>query len=196
SQAPIIASHSAVRALCNVSRNLDDEQLLALKQTGGVIQIVAYSGFVKTTKPDSPERAAAVAAAKREYQLPDAMGLGQRARFQAALTQMSADRRAEYERKLAEIDKQHPGDPTVNLKDFVDHIDYAVKLIGIDHVGISSDFDGGGGVIGWNDAGETFNVTLELVRRGYTEERIEKLWGGNLLRVMDEVQRIAQELQK
>ena len=71
-----------------------------------------------------------------------------------------------------------------------------MKLIGIDHVGISSDFDGGGGVIGWNDASETFNVTLELVRRGYTEEQIEKLWGGNLLRVMDEVQRIAAELQK
>ncbi len=71
-----------------------------------------------------------------------------------------------------------------------------MKLIGIDHVGISSDFDGGGGVIGWNDASETFNVTLELVRRGYTEEQIEKLWGGNLLRVMDEVQRIAKDLQK
>ncbi len=71
-----------------------------------------------------------------------------------------------------------------------------MKLIGIDHVGIASDFDGGGGVIGWNDASETFNVTLELVRRGYTEEQIEKLWGGNLLRVMDEVQRIAANLQK
>jgi membrane dipeptidase len=80
------------------------------------------------------------------------------------------------------------------VRDFVDHIDYAVKLIGIDHVGIASDFEGGGGVTGWNDASETFNVTLELVRRGYTEEQIEKLWGGNILRVMDEVQRIAREL--
>ena len=71
-----------------------------------------------------------------------------------------------------------------------------MKLIGIDHVGISSDFDGGGGVTGWNDASETFNVTLELVRRGYTEEQIEKLWSGNLLRVMDEVQRVGQQLQK
>ncbi len=196
SKAPIIASHSAVRALCDVSRNMDDEQLLALKKTGGVIQVVAYNTFVKTTKPDSPERAAALGAAKREYNLPDAVGPGQRARFQAALTQMPTDRRAEYEKKLAEIDKQHPGDPLVNLKDFVDHIDYAVKLIGIDHVGISSDFDGGGGVIGWNDASETFNVTLELVRRGYTEEQIGKLWSGNLLRVMGEVERIARELQK
>jgi membrane dipeptidase len=196
SKAPIIASHSAVRALCDVSRNMDDEQLLALKKTGGVIQVVAYSSFVKTTKPDSPERAGALAAARKEYNLPNNSGPGQRARFQAALTQMPADRRAEYEKKLAEIDKQHPGDPPVNLKDFVDHIDYAVKLIGIDHVGISSDFDGGGGVIGWNDASETLNVTVELVRRGYTEEQIGKLWSGNLLRVMDEVQRVASGLQQ
>ena len=196
SKAPIIASHSGARALCDVSRNMDDEQLLALKKTGGVIQVVAYNSFVKTTKPDSSERAAALAAAKREYNLPEAVGPGQRARFQAALTHMPADHRAEYDKKLAEIDQQHPGDPSSHLKDFVDHIDYAVKLIGIDHVGISSDFDGGGGVIGWNDASETFNVTLELVRRGYTEEQIEKLWSGNLLRVMDEVQRIARDLQK
>jgi membrane dipeptidase len=175
---------------------MDDEQLLALKKTGGVIQVVAYEGFVKTTKPDSSERKVALAEARKEYNLPDAPGPGQRARFQAALKKMPADRRAEYEKKLAEIDKQHPGDPSVNIKDFVDHIDYTVKLLGIDHVGISSDFDGGGGVIGWNDAGETFNVTLELVRRGYTEAQIEKLWSGNILRVMDAVERIARELQK
>ena len=81
-------------------------------------------------------------------------------------------------------------------QDFVNHIDYAVCLLGIDHVGIASDFDGGGGIAGWNDASETFNVTLELVRHGYEEKRIEKLWGGNLLTVMDEVQRIAREMQK
>ena len=196
SKAPIIASHSAARALCDVSRDMDDEQLLALKKTGGVIQMVAYSSFVKTTRPDSTDRAAALAALRKEYGLPEPTGPGQRARFQAALKRLSADHRAEYEKKLAEIDKQHPGDPPANLKDFVDHIDYAVKLIGIDHVGISSDFDGGGGVIGWNDASETFNVTLELVRRDYTEQQIEKLWGANLLRVMDEVQRVAAELQK
>ena len=97
---------------------------------------------------------------------------------------------------LQKIRRKIPCESTPNLKDFVDHIDHAVKLIGIDHVGISSDFDGGGGVIGWNDASETFNVTLELVRRGYTEEQIEKLWGGNLLRVMDDVQRIANGLQQ
>jgi membrane dipeptidase len=71
-----------------------------------------------------------------------------------------------------------------------------VKLIGVDHVGISSDFDGGGGVEGWNQASETFNVTLELVRRGYTEEQIGKMWSGNLLRVMRQVEKVAAGLQK
>lgn len=194
SKAPIIASHSGVRALCDVSRNMDDEQLLALQQTGGVFHAVAYDGFVKKLKTDSPERAAALAAARREFELPDFNHPGQRVRFHSAFKRLPADRRAEYESKLAEIDKQHPGDPPVNLKDFVDHIDYAVKFIGIDHVGISSDFDGGGGIAGWNDASETFNVTLELVRRGYTEEQIEKLWSGNLLRVMDQVERLAADL--
>jgi membrane dipeptidase len=196
SKAPIIASHSAARALCDVSRNMDDEQLQALKKTGGVIQVFAYSGYIRTTRPDSADRTAALAALRKEYELPEPTGPGQRARFQAGLKRLSADHRAEYDKKHAEIDKQHPGDPPATIKDFVDHIDYAVKLLGIEYVGISSDFDGGGGVIGWNDASETFNVTLELVRRGYTEDQIEKLWGGNLLRVMDEVQRIARELQK
>jgi len=71
-----------------------------------------------------------------------------------------------------------------------------VELIGIDHVGISSDFDGGGGIEGWSDASETFNVTLELVKRGYTEDEITKLWGGNLMRVLDEVQAVAKTMQK
>jgi membrane dipeptidase/D-alanyl-D-alanine dipeptidase len=84
----------------------------------------------------------------------------------------------------------------VNVSDYVDHIDYLVEKIGIDHVGISSDFDGGGGVEGWRDASETFNVTLELVKRGYTEHEIAKLWGENLLRVLDEVEAVAKEIQK
>ena len=88
-----------------------------------------------------------------------------------------------------------PAAGRATVKDFVDHIDYAVKLIGIDHVGISSDFDGGGGVDGWNSAADTFNVTLELVRRGYTEEQIAKIWSGNLLRVMDRAQAVARQLQ-
>ena len=93
------------------------------------------------------------------------------------------------------MDKKFPPPPRATVKDFVNPIDYIVKLIGLDHVGISSDFDGGGGVDGWNDASETFNVTLELVRRGYTEAQIAKLWSGNLLRVMADCERIGKEIQ-
>lgn len=192
SHAPIIASHSAVRALCDVSRNLDDEELLALQKTGGVVQVVAYNGFIKTTKSDSPDRLSALAALREDYDLPEPNGPGQRARLSSAPKEWPDERRRQFESRLAVIDKQHPGDMPATVKDFVDHIDYAVNLIGIDHVGVSSDFDGGGGVIGWKDASETFAVTLELVRRGYNEEQIAKLWSGNLLRVMDEVQRIAE----
>ena len=95
---------------------------------------------------------------------------------------------------MQDLDRRLPPPPRATVSDFVDHIDYAVKLIGIDHVGISSDFDGGGGVTGWSDASETFNVTLELVRRGYTEAQIAKMWSGNLLRVMVEVQQVAKGL--
>ena len=108
---------------------------------------------------------------------------------------MSDEQRADLQAKLADVNAKFPAPARATVKDFVDHIDYAVKLIGIDHVGISSDFDGGGGVDGWNGADETFNVTLELVRRGYTEPQIAKLWSGNLLRVLDEVQAVAKKLQ-
>ena len=86
-------------------------------------------------------------------------------------------------------------DPPPNMDDFMDHIDYMVDKIGIEHVGISSDFDGGGGIVGWKDASETMNVTAALRERGYSESEIEKLWGANLLRVLDEVQTIAAKLQ-
>ena len=100
---------------------------------------------------------------------------------------------AAFQRRL--IDRQYPAAGRATVKDYVDHIDYAVKVMGIDHVGIASDFDGGGGVDGWNSAAESFNVTLELVRRGYSEEQIAKIWSGNLLRVWGEVERVAKELQ-
>ena len=94
-----------------------------------------------------------------------------------------------------ELEKIKKEFPPVNVSDFVDHIDYIKNKIGIDHVGISSDFDGGGGIEDWQDASETFNVTLELVKRGYTEEEITKIWSGNLLRVLDEVQKVSSKLQ-
>jgi membrane dipeptidase len=101
---------------------------------------------------------------------------------------LPADKQAEYDRKMAAIEAKWP---LANVSDLVNHIDHAVRVAGIDHVGISSDFDGGGGITGWNDATQTFNVTLELVQRGYSEEDIRKLWGGNVLRVMGENQKRA-----
>jgi microsomal dipeptidase-like Zn-dependent dipeptidase len=183
SKAPVIASHSAARALADHSRNMDDEQLEALRRNGGVIQTVAFDGYVKIKPPDAPERAAALAAVRKE--------LGP----QGSPANQSDAARAKYRARLAEVDERFPPAPKATVADFVNHIDYLVKKIGIDHVGISSDFDGGGGVAGWDGAEETFNVTLELVTRGYTEEQIGKLWSGNLLRVMADVQRIAQEIQ-
>ena len=175
SRAPIIASHSAVRELADSPRNLTDEELLAIRDNGGVVQIVAFDGYVKVP---SDEKQAAIEELRRN------------AAFDSWATATPAQRDA-YQEARAKIDDRYPG---ATLSDFVDHIDYAVKLIGIDHVGISSDFDGGGGLIGWKDASETFNVTRELVRRGYSEEEIRKLWGGNLLRVWRQVEAVARDL--
>ena len=113
----------------------------------------------------------------------------------AGVEALSPGRRVEFNRRLADIDRTWPAAGRATVKDFVDGIDYAVRAIGIDYVGISSDFDGGGGIDGWNSAAETFNVTLELVRRGYTEEQIGKIWSGNLLRVWREVERVAKDIQ-
>ncbi len=240
SKAPVIASHSSVRALANVSRNMDDELLLALKKNGGVMQTVGFASYVKV---DPAERAPAIARLREDFGLPTpqrggsggargggAGGRGgagrgaaangpapcpvedprnppaprgggdaqtaQRAADNEALSKLSPERRAQYEKQMADIDAKWPAAARATVKDFVNHIDYAVKLIGLDHVGISSDFDGGGGIDGWNSAAEAFNVTLELVRRGYTEPQIGQLWGGNLLRVWGEVEKVAKQLQK
>ncbi len=195
SKAPIIESHSGCVAVSKSDRNLDDDQLKALAKNGGVIQIVALAAYLKA---DSPERAAAVQALREE------IGLGRGGRGarggQAAAgapppapptpeqQAEMAKRRAQYQDRMKEIDAKMPG---ATLKDFVDHIDHAVKVAGIDHVGVGTDFDGGGGVPGFNDHSEALNVTVELVRRGYTEDQIRKIWGGNLLRVWREVEKKA-----
>ncbi|MGD8319441.1 MAG: dipeptidase [Gemmatimonadota bacterium] len=197
SQAPVIASHSSARALNDVSRNLSDEELMALKENGGVVQTVAFASYVNSAKNSAHQEA--VQALRQE--IADDMGVELMDR--RAVYQMSEADREAYRAKTkpvedaveARMDEVNASAPPVDVADFVDHIDYLVQKVGIDHVGISSDFDGGGGVEGWDDASESFNVTLELVRRGYSEEDIDKLWSGNLLRVLDEVQAVANRLQ-
>jgi len=223
SKAPVIASHSSIRKLADVSRDLDDDMLMAVKTNGGVVQLNALSGFLKV---DPKERAPAIASLRAEFGLPTGRGGGGggggRANLGPAVYRcpvegnsapaadgggrggrgaapgpetLPADRRAEFERRMAQIDRQYPAAGRATVKDYIDHLDYAVKLIGIDHVGFASDFDGGGGIDGWNSAAETFNVTLEMVRRGYTEEQIAKVWSGNLLRVWSEVEQVAKQIQ-
>ena len=171
SKAPVIASHSGCRALAEHPRDLNDEQLKALAKNGGVIQIVALGRFLKQ---DLPQRLKSISDLKEELD-DERINIKQ------------------FQKKMKEIDAKHP---PANLEDFVDHIDHAVKIAGIDHVGIGSDFDGGGGIPGFNDHSDAVNVTVELVRRGYSEEDICKIWGANLLRVWREVEKVAQELQE
>ena len=198
SRAPLIASHSSARGMNDVSRNLDDEQLLALKENGGVVQTVAFRGYLNSEKNDKNREAMSALRASI------AADLGITVKSWPELREMSESERDAYRESMVAVNERmepriaaevNAVAPPVDVADFVNHIDYMVELIGIDHVGISSDFDGGGGIEGWNDASETFNVTLELVRRGYSEDEIAKMWSGNLLRVLDEVQRVADEIQ-
>lgn len=175
-KAPVIASHSSVRTLCNHPRNLSDEMLRALTANGGVIQICFVSSFVKESKPN-PEREKAIAELREKY---------------GSLREVKDEALQEKIRKeYTEIFEKYPGERAA-LKDLVDHIDFVVDLIGVDHVGIGTDFDGGGGIEGCDDVSEMSNITEELLRRSYSEEDIQKIWGGNLMRVFKKVCEIAE----
>lgn len=166
SRAPVVATHSDVRARVDVPRNLSDAQLDALAAKGSVVAINAFSAYLR---PDAPATKASILALRREFGVSP-----------AGSTALAPDRQAEYTRRYYALRTR---EPKATLVDLVDAIDHAVRRIGIDHVAISSDFNHGGGVVGWNDVGETANVTAELQRRGYAAADIDKLCGGNLLRV-------------
>jgi membrane dipeptidase len=177
-KAPVIASHSDCRALCEMKRNLTDDMLVKLSENGGVIQICFLSAYVKKMD-DNIQRDSAMAVWHTKY--PDYGAL------------------SPAEQKIAgkewdDIDERFPS-PKATVSDMVDHIDHAVKIAGIDHVGIGTDFDGGGGLSDCQDVSMMENVTAELVRRGYTEEEIIKIWGGNFMRVFREVNKVSEKMQ-
>ena len=198
SKAPLMASHSSARALCNHSRNLDDELLMLFKEHGGVVQTVAFSSYLNTDKHNNFNAARDKIYKETASQMD--FNILPRESVRAMDNEQRTAYYSEYQKvriaSSSQVDALKKEISPVNVSDFVDHIDYLVEKIGIDHVGISSDFDGGGGIEGWSNASESLNVTTELVRRGYTQEEIAKLWGENLLRVLDEAQAVPKELQE
>lgn len=170
-KAPIIASHSSVRSICDHPRNLSNRMIKALAENGGVIQICFVSSYVKTTKPN-PEREKALQVIREKY------GPRREIKDEAVMAKM----REEY----MEIFEKYPRE-RATVTDLVDHIDRVVRLVGVDYVGIGTDFDGGGDIEGCSDVSEMPNITKELVRRGYSEEEIRKIWGENIMRVFNTV---------
>ena len=174
SVAPIIASHSSARSVLDVPRNMDDEQLAAVAQTGGVISVVAYAPYVRM---DPPAKRAAIS------QIESEMGFTS----MAAIAKATGRELADYRKLVIDLDERWP---RATVSDYVDHIDHVIEVAGIEHVAISSDFPAGG-VAGWMDESESAAVTGELLRRGYSEHDIAMIWGSNLLRVLHTAERVA-----
>ena len=174
SEAPVIASHSSARALCDHARNMTDDMIKLLAEKGGVIQITLVNEYIKTPPPN-PQRDSAIVELKKRF---------------SDYSKLDQKQREEFHHEISNLQKHFP-QPRATLQDAADHIDHVVKLVGVDHVGIGSDFDGGGGLDGVYDISEMGNITMEFVKRGYSEEDIKKIWGENLMRVFTQVEEFA-----
>jgi membrane dipeptidase len=174
SKVPVFASHSSVRAIAHHKRNMTDDMIKTLAKNGGVIQICLLDDYIKD--PDTT-----TVRYQKEQEI--------RNIFNTRFAKMSEEEQAEVRKHWRELDEKYPKQlPTV--ADCVDHIDYVKNLVGVDYVGIGSDFDGGGGLADCADVSQMPNITAEMLKRGYTEEEIAKVWGGNFLRVFSEVVKI------
>lgn len=173
-KAPVIASHSCARAVCDNPRNLTDLLLRKIARNGGVVQMCILSDYVRTPLPN-PVRDSVRAALRKKYN---------------GFEGLTDEQMKEATKEWYAVNGQYP--PVLaTVSDVADHIDHMVDVAGIRHVGIGTDFDGGGGVEGCFDASEMANITAELLRRGYSRRDLERIWGGNLMRVMKKCDRVA-----
>lgn len=178
SKAPIIASHSNARVVTEHQRNMTDDMLRLMAENGGVVQLTMLADYLREAPPNA-ERDSAMAALRSNMK---------------PIGEMTKEERTALRASFQELNDKFPN-PPATVVHVVDHIDHIIEVAGIDHVGIGCDFDGGGGIEGVFDASEVMNITIELVKRGYTEEQVAKIWGGNLIRVFKEVQAKAAEIQ-